>query len=126
MTITPGAYLKLRRTAAGMSIADVAARLRTVPRIAEHIRAEQLQLIEADVQPANLSTIVALQGVYSFDLRILIRLSEIQLGIDREPPRLCKICGCSEWDACPGRCAWVGLDACSSCLSPAAQSAIAA
>ena len=31
------------------------------------------------------------------------------------PERTCRVCGCSELDACPGGCAWVGEDLCSRC-----------
>jgi hypothetical protein len=36
---------------------------------------------------------------------------------DREPAeRRCRVCGCSEFRACPGGCAWVGSeDLCSAC-----------
>lgn len=29
----------------------------------------------------------------------------------------CRICGCWEYAACPGRCWWVAEDLCSSCVS---------
>lgn len=32
--------------------------------------------------------------------------------------RYCRVCGCSENDACPPTCAWVEPDLCSSCASP--------
>ena len=118
MTLTPGAYLKHRRTAACLSIADVAARLSAAPRIAEHLRAEQLELIEADVQPATFGTIVALRKVFSFDIAVLAILGDIHLGNERPPPRLCRICACSDWDACThglSPCSWAEPDLCSSC-----------
>ncbi|MDQ2763598.1 MAG: XRE family transcriptional regulator [Pseudomonadota bacterium] len=118
MTLTPGAYLKLRRCAACMSVADVAMRLSTGPRIAEHVRANQLELIEADIQPATFSTIIVLRHVFSFNLEILAILAEIHLGSKRYGPQLCRICACSEWDACrhsTGTCSWVAPDLCSSC-----------
>jgi hypothetical protein len=30
--------------------------------------------------------------------------------------RQCKTCGCTETDACPGGCSWIGEHVCSSCL----------
>lgn len=29
--------------------------------------------------------------------------------------RACKHCGCTEFNACPGGCAWVSADECSEC-----------
>lgn len=29
--------------------------------------------------------------------------------------RACRICGCTDLNACPGGCSWVGKDLCSSC-----------
>lgn len=28
----------------------------------------------------------------------------------------CRVCGCTENNACPGGCSWVGPDLCSSCV----------
>ncbi len=29
--------------------------------------------------------------------------------------RHCRVCGCTQYRACPGSCSWVGPDLCSSC-----------
>jgi hypothetical protein len=124
VTLTPGAYLKHRRTAAGLSVADVAGRLASEPRTAEHARAHWLELVEADVQPLGLSTVVALQGVFAFDLSVLLALEELAQGRlpRRGEPALCRICACSWHDACAtpgGGCSWVERDLCSACATPA-------
>ena len=131
--MTPGAYLKHRRTAAGLGIHDVAAALATEPRLAEHVRAEWLEKIEADIVPMAFDTIVALRRAFTFDLDILACLAAIELGAPVEPPRLCRICACSEADAClshQGACSWVKQDLCSTCfgfrLTPADRVAIVA
>jgi transcriptional regulator with XRE-family HTH domain len=93
MTISPGAFLKLRRTAAGLSVADLAAKLVTEPRMAEHLRAEWIELIEADITPASFNTIVSLRHCYPFSLNILEELSAIGLGLNLAPPQICRICG---------------------------------
>jgi hypothetical protein len=80
--LTPGAYIKQQREAAGLTIADVAARLATEPRIAEHARAEWLGLIEADATPLLFMTVVALSTVYPIDMRQLVQLVEMQLEDD--------------------------------------------
>lgn len=117
---TPGAYLKHRRTAAGLSVRDVARRLATEPRLAEHVRAELLELIEADAAPMSFYTVVALRAAYPFDLQVLDRLAAIALGMDVDPPRLCRICACSDHDGCApaesGRsCSWWDEDLCTGC-----------
>lgn len=110
VTITPGAYLKHRRCAAGLSPADVAGELHVEPyRFDERGRAEWIELIEADAQPADLDLVVALKRIFPFDLRILIALVRISQGSGETPPQLCRVCGCSEWDPCVinGQgCAW--------------------
>ncbi|CAN5370590.1 hypothetical protein BH10PSE14_BH10PSE14_04620 [soil metagenome] len=118
MTPTPGAWLKLRRQAARLSIADVAAMTATEPRVAEHVRAGWLDLIEADAMPASFATIVALRHAYPFDLHVLEQLVAISLGAPLPAPRLCRICGCSEHDPCEvagAGCWWVRGDVCSAC-----------
>lgn len=118
----PGAYLQRRRHAAGLSIADVAARLGTEPRTVEHARCQTIQMIEAGVQPATFGSIVALRRVFAFDLAILERLEAIAQGNPLAPPRLCRICSCSDNDPCAvtgpcglGACWWVAPDLCSAC-----------
>lgn len=32
-----------------------------------------------------------------------------------EDTRKCRICGCSDYNACPGGCYWVEIDLCSCC-----------
>lgn len=100
MILTPGAYLKHRRTAAGLAIEDVAHVLATDPRIAEHARADWLRRIEADVVPLSFPTIAALREAFAFDPTVLVQLGLVQIGMDVEPPRLCLLCACSEDDRC--------------------------
>ncbi|AOH85753.1 hypothetical protein AWL63_19180 [Sphingomonas panacis] len=126
--LTPGAYLKMRRCAARLSVADVAARIATVPRLAEHALVELIELIEADAAPASFATIVVFNNVYPFDIAVLAALERISLGADLAPPRLCRVCACSDHDPCFGRtvfgpCFWVEDDLCSFCAAPPARSA---
>ena len=117
--ITPGAYLKLRRKAAGLILSDVAARVSTDPHTPEHLRVDQLELIEADIQPAGPSTIMALRRAFPFSVWGLTLLARIAQGDDLAAPRLCRICACSELDACDDRrggpCGWAEADLCTSC-----------
>ena len=73
--MTPGIYLRKRREAARLSIADVAAAIPTTPPLKEHLRMGWLDLIETDQTPAIFNTIVALHQVVPFDLHVLVQLS---------------------------------------------------
>ncbi len=118
--MTPGAYLKHRRTAAGLDLHDVAAALATEPKLAEHVRASWIERIEADIVPMSFSTIVALRRSFRFDLDVLAQLAAIAMHSPIEPPRLCRICACSEADSCLGHCgacSWVDEDLCSACFT---------
>lgn len=115
---TPGAYLKMRRCAAGKTPADVARALAVEPQLDERARTEWIELIEADAQPASFRTIVALKRIYPFDLRVLTALERIAQGSVETPPRLCRICACSWEDPCVdihGPCGWAAHDLCTAC-----------
>ena len=124
--LTPGAYLKMRRCAACLSVADVAGKIATAPRLAEHARAELIELIEADAAPASFETIVVLGNVFWFDFDVLAALVRVALGADLKLPCICRICGCSDCDPCvqdvalvgAAVCEWVNVDLCSSCATP--------
>ena len=129
MTLTPGAYLKLRRTAAGFCLGDVAQRLAAEPHIDERARAGWLELVEADEQPVNLTSIVALRRVFPFDLEVLISLERIAQGSAEMPHAICRVCGCTEYDACctdyGDGCWWSEEDLCSACAEAAEEAAAA-
>ncbi len=74
MPFTAGEFLRNARLAAGLSIEDVAARIGTVPAIAELGRRQWIEMIEADAMPIAASTIDALHSVLSFDREALGRL----------------------------------------------------
>lgn len=125
-TLSPGAYLRHRRQAAMLSIGDVAAMIHTTPRWSELERSGWLQRIEADVEQPTFRTVVALRQCFSFDIRVLANLVAIADGATIDHPRLCRICACSDFDACDGRhqltphhrpdaCHWVERDLCSAC-----------
>lgn len=117
--ITPGAYIKMRRCAAMLSPRDLAERLATDPATPVHLRAEQIELIEADVQPYSPDFPAALKAIIDLDLEVVERLEAIRDGLPAKPPQLCRICACSEYDACRprrgGPCGWAEVDLCTSC-----------
>lgn len=125
MVLTPGAYLRHRRQAAMLSIGDVAGLIQTFPRWSELDRIDWLGRIEADVEQPTLRTIVALRSCFSFDLDVLSDLVRIAHGAPVDAPRLCRICACSERDACADPnathghgCSWIEADLCSACWTP--------
>jgi transcriptional regulator with XRE-family HTH domain len=125
VTLTPGRYLRKRREAAGLSIDDVAERIATVPRWAQHLRRGWLEQIESDDMPASFNTVVVLHQVMKFDLGVLVALT----AEGCEAPRLCVVCACSEADPCVGHsgpCSWVDVDLCGACFThePAERLAI--
>lgn len=125
-TTTPGAYLKHRRQAALLTVDDVAARVSSEPRVAQHLRAEQIELIEADAQPATFATIVALNRVIPFDLGILARLVAISQGHNYSAPQLCRICAHADQDwMIPGQrtAGWADPDLCQRCANIATADA---
>lgn len=85
MPLTPGAYIKRQREAAGLTIADVAARLATEPHWAEHARAEWLVQIEADEVPMLFMTVVALGTLFPIDMRQLVELVKAQFDAGTAP-----------------------------------------
>ncbi len=119
--MTPGAYLRLRRDAAGLSVRDVATSLPTDPSKSEHERADWIGLIERDETPATLHTIAALRRVFPFDLEILEALAVAHLDAIPVALAICLKCGCTEDDACPGGCWWHAPGLCSACIDPVAQ-----
>lgn len=118
--LLPGAYLKMRRIAAGLTPADIAEQFITTPyRLEERGRAHWIELIEADAQPADVSLLVALKRLFPFDLDVVIKLERIAQGSGEAPPALCRYCGCSWEDPCDdgGRpCAWAAPHLCTACV----------
>ncbi|TPG14386.1 hypothetical protein [Sphingomonas oligophenolica] len=114
--ISPAHYLRLRRKAAGLTIAQVADRLGN-PLDRDHARA-LLALLETEGSAArHRLTLDGLRAVFPFDPDVYVQLR------DDDPathPRICRGCGCSEWDPCvradeAEHCAWVSRASCSVC-----------
>lgn len=119
--LTPAAYLRLRRCAAGLSIAAVAERIAL--RIADRSEARALvALLETDGARARYAaTLDRLAGAIPFHPAIYRQLAEDPA--DRHP-RICRACGWSEADRCsdpvdgPAR-AWATPACCSACAGEA-------
>lgn len=113
--LTPAAYLRLRREAAGLSIAAVARALAQKP----GDLAAATDLVHMLEQPGNVArkhrTLYALQAVFPFDQAVYGQLA-------KEPaehhPQVCRGCGCSDWDtddAHAVRFAWSTAHSCVRC-----------
>lgn len=127
MMMSPGIYLAKRRTAARLSIEDVAGAVSADPALHAHDREDWLKRIESGVAKVTIDVADALRPVFPFNIRILMRLIDLDGRADSgiEAPRLCHVCACSEHDACVGPdnrgCSWAGPDICSACRSPGGE-----
>jgi acyl-CoA synthetase (AMP-forming)/AMP-acid ligase II len=51
-----------------------------------------------------------------FSQRSEVEVLEPREGVPRATAGRCRMCGCTDDRACPGGCAWVAPDLCSSCV----------
>jgi transcriptional regulator with XRE-family HTH domain len=93
--LTPGAYLKARRLVAGLTIAEVAAQLRTEPHLHEVDLIDWIRRIEADAVPASPEMLAALRALFPFHLDTLGVLAAVARGElpFSAAPTLCALCG---------------------------------
>jgi len=117
--LTPAAYLRLRRAAAGVSVSDAARR------IAPNNQADATRLIrqlETDGTAARyVETIHGLRDAYALDVDVYLQLRDAPADVH---PRICTGCGCSHWDPCGlpddgGSCAWTNDTTCTRCSGEA-------
>jgi hypothetical protein len=114
--LSPAEYLRLRRKAAKLSIAEVAARL--APDSA--LRGEAATFLRLIEKPGNRvsrnDTLLRLEAVFPFDPSVYTQLCDEPA--DRHP-QVCRGCGCSHWDPCDtdgrGPCAWSSASTCTRC-----------
>lgn len=115
--LTPAAYLRLRRHAAGLSVEDVARVI--APR--ERDRAEAAALVrtlETDgCRARHTRTLRELRRAFRFDANVYRQLCEEPAN---RHPRICRDCGCSHYDPCEdfehgGACGWAEPERCTSC-----------
>jgi hypothetical protein len=129
--MSPGAYLRRRRLAAGLELVDIAL-VTTASPIDAYGRGEWLRLIEEDRTPITADVVETLLFAFPLDRHSLNKLILIHAGARIDPPRLCAGCACSAFDPCRGTdgssCAWVGdTDLCTTCAAaPLAAGRIAA
>ncbi len=121
--MTPGTYLRLRRQAAGLSIEDVAAMVRTSPRLGEVDVIAWLRRVEEDVAALSPDVIGALGVAFRFSCPVLWQLIDLRsYGPDTiQVPPICLTCGCTDEDSCVdpvtrAPCAWHSEDLCTACI----------
>lgn len=133
MAMSPGQYLRKRREAAELTLDDVALRIETVPTIAASARAAWLAQIEADILPVpdGFTDAILRPGVFSFDADVLEWLIDLYGSREGVEPRVCRGCGCTEFDPCVDAhsigCAWADSSRmlCTACLPVDVEAAIA-
>lgn len=128
--LTPAAYLRLRRAAAGVSIPQLAEamiayrRRRLGAKVAAHPAyatardaVDLIELLERDgTRAMQRRTIEAVAACVPLDIDVYFQLADEPAG---RHPRVCRGCGCSSHDACHhdsyGSCAWTSPTQCSHC-----------
>ncbi|MEG3182101.1 hypothetical protein [Sphingomonas sp. LT1P40] len=114
--VAPHDYVRLRRQAAGLDIAQTAARLCVAGDDQAAVRAIVRMLERPGVIARERSTIAKLVRAFPIDAEVYHQLAT-------EPaeshPRICRGCGCSQDDACQqaehGPCNWAGPEICTRC-----------
>ena len=120
--MTPAAYLRLRREAAGLTLDDAAAAF--APRIHDRrVAYALLRLWETDGVVGEADDVLRLSALYRLDVAVYRQLAEEPA--DRHPT-ICAGCGCTQHDACLDDhgvgCHWVAPDLCSGCEERATSS----
>ncbi|MFC3581110.1 hypothetical protein [Sphingomonas hylomeconis] len=121
LPLAAGAYLKLRRMSAGLTVDQVANRLAPAPKDRDDSLALVRMLETSGARARHEGTIAALGQIYRFDVAVYRQLCEVPS--DRHPV-ICRGCGCSRHDACEDDancCHFVSAVECSRCADRAAQ-----
>lgn len=107
--MTPGSYIRKRRQARGLTHLDVC-------QASDNFVVNDLREIEQDKTRPKSSQCGELAINIGFPVEIL------QAIINKQEPRVCRKCACSEHDPCVDEhdvpCHWVEADLCSACADP--------
>lgn len=117
--MTPSAYLRLRREAAGLTIAQVAARLPTTHIDADMAASVIRSLETPGARARHRATLAALRTVFAFDIDIYQQLATEPAA---RHSQICRGCGCSTDDACVEAdghtcCGWALPTLCTRCMA---------
>jgi len=122
--LTAPDYLRLRRKAAGLSVAAVAKRLYEAHRAARHAMTVEwatsvVTLLETRGTTARYAEALdALRAVFPFNPDVYRQLAADPVD---QHPRVCRGCGCSAWDDA-GFEGWATPNSCTRCLKADAAS----
>lgn len=121
--LQPSEYLRLRRTAAGLTVDQVVDRLTSSPSRAEQARRIINRLETRGASARNDDVIARIARVVPVDVTVYRQLADDP--IERHPA-VCRGCGCSEFDRCAcssgGRaCRWASSDLCTRCAREGAK-----
>jgi hypothetical protein len=114
--VTPAAYLRLRRKAAGLSVAAAARRMIGVRNFEQ--TAKLIRLLETEgVTARDREIISGIADAFPLDADVYMQLSGAPA---HQHPRICRRCGCSQWDPCVSAdgahsCAWASAATCTRC-----------
>ncbi|TMJ19003.1 MAG: hypothetical protein E6G92_04105 [Alphaproteobacteria bacterium] len=122
--MTPGRYMRLRRSARGLSIDALATMLGSTPRETAGFRNEIHMLECGDPSPDDYRPLVdRMAGLFRFDATIYSLLVDRSHDPESELPlpAICRVCGCTWCDPCDPPCSWAEIDLCTACVgkSPA-------
>jgi hypothetical protein len=81
--------------------------------ITEHNRPEKPELFYGDYTPGRFMWIT--ENVKPFKKIVPYRGQQGLFNVPDEALRVCRVCGCSEFNACWAGCYWVEKDLCSAC-----------
>jgi len=125
--VTPGTYLRTRRTDAGVTLRQLALLTSADPAVHLDRREEWLREVEADQRVLTADAVDQLRLAFPFDPDVLFVLVAIHAGAPLRPPELCRLCACSAYDVCAGGCAWSAADVsiCTRCAARMAGAAAA-
>ena len=114
--LSPAGYLRLRRKAAGLSVETVARRISANNQ--DEARALVCLLETEGTKARYRETVEGFADAFPIDVDVYMQLRDTP---GDQHPRICRGCGCSEWDPCVAgdgthTCAWHGLATCTRCV----------
>lgn len=118
--LSPAGYLRLRRKAAGLSVETVARRISANNQ--DEARALVCLLETEGTKARYRETVEGFADAFPIDVDVYMQLRDTPSD---QHPRICRGCGCSEWDPCVAgdgahTCAWHGLATCTRCVGESA------
>jgi hypothetical protein len=128
----PGTYIRKRREAAGLTLKQVVSWMADDGSgITRGELLGQLRTLESNEGPATAFSVEPLKGAFPFDPNVYLALVFFAGGAKVVLPPICRVCACSEFDACLDGsrepCGWAKVPAddaplCTMCLPDPGES----